>query len=276
MSEPKRNKNDKEGFTRVSMLLPTPLKDKARAIGGERGMTRVVINALTYYLNTNPVAVGEGVELEKDYERNRYFAQELMDLIAISETHEEIMDGFSEIEVPLWITTDGWSNRVSSRVKWAPEAPKKAKDWIEDPDITPEDKVARFEALGPETLGPDPEVEDGVEIPEPVVTPKSEVFKAAAAGSSDLLERIKAKAAEKGVDVDAANLVPASQIAQPAPVAVEPEPTPEPQWEPEEKAEQPEPKPEPEPKADSQDQLRACSECGDDLVDGECWTCELG
>lgn len=218
---------------RVVMLWPKELKDKVREVAGKRGITEFTVDAVSIHLGVS----GDLGSTNKELNEVKYFAQQLADQLVLGvESPEERLQALMEIEFPSWIDTSGWPPNFAARVHPEPVAiPEPEPDWISDESpLTPEEKVEKFEAL--EKPDPQPEVE--------VVATESDREMVAEPSRDDLFARVMAKAGGKLDDVPGLKL--ASQVEKPAPREEEPVVV---------------------------DSAPRCATCGEELVDGECWTC---
>jgi hypothetical protein len=229
--------NDK---TRVSMIWPQSLKEKVRDRVGSRGLTDFTISAVEAKLGIHDTHQADSRELNEVKD----FAQRLADALAMGGDYEDRASTLRLLEPPAWLQTIGWPDDLAAVVKPEDSTPEPVDEPDEEPEDVPE-QDSQHKSERP--------VED-VELP--AVGDPDTIRSSAPRGVTtvDLLERIQAKAAEKGVDLSGIDLKAASSIEAPA----EPEPA--------------EPA-EPEPAEKSAVDADACPNCGAQLVNGECWEC---
>jgi len=277
------------------MLWPESLKEQVRERVGGRGLTRFTLEAVQAKLNTHDVHQADSKELNQVKD----LAQRLADAIAMGGDYEDPEETLRYIDLPSWIQTVGWPDSTA-RVVSPEDSTSELVDQESDEPEPPEPPDHPFDPShtgmvcehlvfrdgGGDQCGLPPEAHtsgvydaDGYVKPElPAVgdpdTIRSTPPKAAVAGS--LLERIQAKAAEKGVDLSGVDLKPASTVRQLtkeerdeklARITGSGELTVIP-------AENLEPDPEPPAPVESIANPDACPECGSELVGGECWECE--
>lgn len=221
---------------RVSMIWPSELKQQVRDKAGKRGITDYLIEAAQIHMGVS----GGMAAQEQEINELRHLIQLLADRLAMGGGEQERREAFMEVELPAWIDTTGWPSTFASLVKPEPvvQVEPEVPQTVEVVAVVPPKQEAAPRAAAPKAkAAPEvPEVQ-----PDPIQTPVQ-------ASGSDLLERIRAKAMEKGVDISDAQLRPASTVSKPEPKQPSPEP------------ELPE--------------LPRCARCGQELVDGECWTCD--
>lgn len=263
--------------TRVAMMWPVEVKEAVREHVGGRGLTQFVIEAVKSKLDTRP----DQMATRKELNETRDLAQRMVDAIVRFGPEEDTLSVIQELELPVWIDTTGWPQEYVAAV--ARDEP--IAEVVNEPEPEPEpEPVAEPDDEDLHrpmfmTRPRPPEVEREVTTPEGV--------------SSSFLERVRAKAAEKGVEIDPSVLKPASQVAVPEKPAqptrhnhafervdgvlccncgawlddsTTPETLREADWE-------PEVTPEPEPVAEVATVSDACPKCGSELVAGECWEC---
>lgn len=214
--------DEKPATSRVAMEWPIELKEAVREAAGPRGLTDFAIEAVRAKLGTYDVHKENSEELNEV----RFLAQRLADVIALGGDYEDPAETLRLLELPAWIDTTGWPDKLKAVVKDEDE-------WDGDDYMPERTELDEYEFV-PSERRP---VED-VELPavgdpgtirsEPPVAPKG-----------DLLERLRTKAQEKGVDLSGVDLKPASEIERPDAI----------------------------PASDT------CPNCGSELVAGECWEC---
>ena len=158
------------------------------------------------------------------------------------------LQGLMELQLPEWIETAGWPKDMAARVR--PEA------------VVPEPEPAPAPAAK----------EEPAEKPSALAEAAAPEIKAV---GDDMLAKVMAKAKEKGVDLADIGLKPASEVQAPSkedlveegrklasdredliaqgvdPAALEVPVAP----------------------IEDVDEVRSCPNCGEELIDGECWTC---
>lgn len=221
-----------EPTDRVTMLWPSALKEKVRDRAGHRGLTSFTVEAVVNHL----MVADRQKQLEKELSETKYLAQLLADRIAMGGDYQDRHEALMEVDLPHWIDTQGWPDEYAELVK---------------PELV---EVAEPVTPVPATPTPVFQSADSRPVPEPPLPHD------AGGESDDLFAKIRAKAAEKGVDIDGMGLKRASDIpAQPEPEL----PT------------EALPKLARGVRAPTQvaPPLDACPKCGEELVAGECWTC---
>jgi hypothetical protein len=228
--------------TRISMLWPETLKEKVRERVGSRGLTDFTIGAVEAKLGIHDAHRADSRELNEVKD----LAQRLADALALGGDYEDRVSAMRLLELPAWVQTIGWPDDLAAVVH------------VEDSE--PEPIVS--------TSPPEPDQSDSedkiVESSDLPAIGDPDTIRSAPRGvrTTDLLERIQAKAAEKGVDLSGIELKAASSIEAPEPEVPEvPEVPQVPQV--------PDVAETPEPAADSD----VCPECGSEMVSGECWEC---
>jgi len=193
---------------RVAMEWPVDLKDQVREKVGPRGLTDFTIDAVRAKLATHTAHQAAVEELEEV----KFLAQQLADAIALGGDYEDTAETLRLFDLPSWIETTGWSDELVAIVR-------------DEDDYRP---------AHPPDRGPIRPVEDH-ELPA-VGDPGTVRSAPPVAPKGDLLERVRNKAREKGVDLSGVDLRPATEIEAPP-------------------------------------ATNACPNCGSELVAGECWEC---
>lgn len=240
--------------SRVAMMFPTDLKEHLQEVAGPRNLTTWVLNAIYDKLEQKAQGALDPAEakvLEGQLKEARKLAQTFADAIAATDDDPNPQRVLQSRNLPDWLDQKSWPQHLKVEPKPTPaievgaESPVERKvepvaqpDWVsEEPDwvdeAPAEEVKERFEKLDPE----------------PTVGPPN-------AERSDFLARVQAKAAELGLSVASDLPVP----AKPERVVEEPEPV--------EAQVLTEPAPLPQIKDPN-----ACSTCGSELVEGECWWC---
>lgn len=211
----------------TNMRWPIALKEAVKAKAGARGLTEFTLGAVEQRL----LSEDRVRDLEKEVGQLRYLSQLLADRVAMGGDHEDRNHLLMEVELPSWMKTDGWPKDMKGLV---PIVPPRVTKVYSDEELSKPMTAVGAEAVAPGQpasqveLGgsAEPEVHVSTDVRdyaddrviEEVVeqTPFAEaVFKEA---GDDLFSRIQQKAAEKGLDISGAGLVPASQIPKPDPV----------------------------------------------------------
>lgn len=290
-----------EGSERVTQLWPKELKAKVRAAAGDRGMSEFTIEAVSIHLGVDQDLTATTKELNEV----KHFAQQLADQVVLGiESPEERIQALMELEFPSWISTEGWPAVYAERVRPLPfheEREKAGFPPVEAPTCPVHPEVAIAPGgfcgkCGPTVVRRDPADED--RKPEPVVEPfetsepdRVAVFNEAVelteatpdpvldANRDDLFARMMAKTGGKLEDVP--GLKVASQVEAPAKPDCDIQ---EPHDDHETRTGRcPGVGPAEEPSGlyvDDDDQAQesrdsgVCPKCGEELVDGECWTCD--
>lgn len=276
-----------EDKKRVAMYWPAELQERVREKVGQRGLTEFTLQAVRAKLGEPEPTVDEG-QLNEAQE----VAQRLADALAMGGDYEDRQSQLRLMELPAWISTEGWPDDLAGIVPLEEpvaepithEVAPEAEEVEQEPDPAPEEAEPEIPQHPTDSDLHKPMFMSGrdqgmTDVPTPIAPVGSK--------ADDLLDRIKAKAAEKGVDVSGLKLKPASEVEQP-----EPKPEPEPidvtglvelQDEPDAATK---PAPDLEVPAPTPSELQAAPElgvqtgvefcpngCGSELVDGECWTC---
>lgn len=238
---------------RVSMQWPKPLKAEVRERVGARGLTEFVLDAVRLHLDGGAQRAQTDAQ---EINELKWLVQQLADRVAIGGDADVRKSGLMELELPAWIDTSGWPADMAALVKVPVASP--VSDEPERQECPQHAKT--FHVVGgecpkcrEERRAQEREAEEGPAPVAPLDLPHD-----TQGGSTALLDKVLAKAREKGVELADIGLKPASTIQPPldkqAEEAIEVM---------EEVAEVATAKP------------QVCSKCGDELVDGECWTCEL-
>lgn len=235
---------------RVVMMWPSELKEQVREVAGNRGMTEFTVEAVSIHL-------GVGADLsarEKELNEVKNFAQQLADQLVLGQASpQERLQSFMELEFPDWIDTSGWPASFAERVRpqlVEPEpVPMPMLDKENERVSVPQEPVAEVETVA----------ERIVQAIDKAESPKTEVLLEAAieeelapldlphdVNRNDLFARVMAKAGGKLDDVPGLKL--ASEVEKPAPKQAEPEV--------------------------SVSASELCPNCGEEMIDGECWTCD--
>lgn len=245
-----------EETERVSMVWPKVLKDAVREAAGDRGITEFSILAVEERL----VALQDGTgairqQLSKENNQLHWLIQQLADRVAMGGSLEDRLQNLMELDLPDWIETAGWPKAMAEQVKPAPfEEIVKQEECATHPrsfhDVGAQCPECLREKRADPTVPvapPAPKVETPEDLPEGLKSPVD-----------SMLAKVMAMANEKGVDLGDIGLKRASDIPAPDPIS---EPTPEVVVPVELEVIEVfgEPK---------------CPECGEELVEGECWTCE--
>lgn len=207
-----------ENVERVNMNWPNGLKDRVKAYAGARGLTEFTVTAVEVRLvDENRVQA-----LESEVSELRYLVQLLADRYVMGGDHENREAFLMELTLPTWLSTEGWPENLArqvprehvplpaaepvteERVPSLPPAP--VGQPTSEPDVPDNLEVAQEEMV--EATAPQDE-----DLHKPMFMTGGEAEGAAPAG--DMFERLRAKAAEKGIDVSGAGLVPASKVKAP-------------------------------------------------------------
>lgn len=230
-----------DNTSRVSMLWPESLKEKVRDRVGSRGLTVFTIEAVEAKLGIHDSHKADAKELNEVKD----LAQRLADALAMGGDYEDRASALRLLELPAWIQTVGWPDQLAAIVKPEDSTPEPV-----EPEPEPIVATSPEEA---ESSDSNDNIVESSELPavgDPGTvrsTPPGE------SKASDLLERIRGKATEKGVDLSGVELKPASSI---------------------ENESQPEASPrQEEPVATPVANPDVCPKCGTELVNGECWEC---
>lgn len=273
---------------RVNMNWPAALKERVTEAVGQRGLTTFAVAAVEEKLSSIDAQKrleGEVEGLRKEIDETRYLAQLLADRFVMSDDRRSAL---MEVDLPSWLETNGWPDELAALV------PKVDPEIAAAYDVPP-DQIDQIDPEAVDLVTPSTGVEEPVEDedlhrpmfmtgraepdqpqgePDPAVGITDEERQALElphdTQGDDLLERIRAKAAEKGLDIDQARLKPASQIPTPQrdKEADSPTDNPEPEIESPQVSEPQESTP-----VDTPVDKDLCPKCGDELVAGECWSC---
>lgn len=245
------------------MVWPAELKDRVRDKVGSRGLTEFVTEAVDLHLRGGADALAA---LEKELNETKNLAQLLADRTVMGGSNVDRLEAFMELELPSWMDTSGWPSEFAKRVH--PETAEEFDAKLEAgepvvllPELPPE--VVRDEptpqpevttcthcggegceqcnSVGEWLADPKTTVEEKVEkfealSPQETTGPDEDEFFAQKTSGSDLFAKVMAAT---GGDPLMNELKPASEV----------------------------PAPEAKPMID------ACPNCGDELVNGECWNC---
>lgn len=305
MSEPKR----------VSMEWPADLKEQVREVVGSRGLTDFTVQAVRTRLADRP----ENQDLHKELNETRDLTQRLADAIVRFGGDEDPLSRIVELELPAWIDTTGWPEAYVQAVRIEDPTPEpvgvqaekpfheqRAEHGLEPVDVPtcpkhPEVAIAPGGFCGKCGLDDEdlhsPMFMTGKKPPAetpPVTTPDLPHDRQ---GGNSLLDRVREKALEKGVDIDGANLKPASsltkeEIAEAYDVPADQVDTIDPEMQdlvtPAEDTTEPASDLEVQPDAaspstpvetpveaetDERPDVARCPDCKSELVNGECWEC---
>lgn len=236
---------------RVHMVLPEGMKERIRKAG--RGtLTAFITEACEERLT----GLGSLRELEREVDHLRYLVQALADRYAVGGDKEDREAFLMEVDLPSWVVTEGWPRHLARQVLKEDETGRRPKPSAKPVLIDRGGKAAE---------------EERTPTPPAFTTTQEPVQAQPPAGSkgADLFERVSQVASEKGLDLSASGLRPASEIPKPA-RQLDPEPEPEPTvsdllGEDEED----------DSSADEVELSQAgkCGNCGAELVGNECWTC---
>lgn len=208
-----------EETTRITQIWPVALKEEVQGKAGKRGMTEFTLAAL----RTRLAGEDRAKILERELSEVKYLAQLLADRYAMGGSAADRESALMEVELPSWMDTTGWPEALAKQVptptgRKRSDAETKAKVALIEPVETeptriPETNVGScpFYRNGKQcNLEPkhDGDHDNGTETWSDSV-PKE------APKSGDLLARVQAKAAEKGVEIGDGILKPASQIEPP-------------------------------------------------------------
>ncbi len=275
---------------RVVMLWPEELKEQVRDIVTKDGstITDFVVKAVEVHLGQSQ----DLGQVEKEVNEVRHFAQQLADQLVLGvNSPEERLQTLMEIDFPSWIDTSGWPSNFAERVRpefvtppvshmgdmddepgsthqravtegipSAPTVVRRRKDEevsVVAAEIAVRDKAILDRLQEAEDIeraqdeiiaaDPTPAPEEPVAVavePAPVVAPDRD----------DMFARIMAKAGGKRDDVPGLKL--ASEVAKPEPKEDGPNEVETQQLE-----------------AEAASAAGLCATCGDELIDGECWSC---
>lgn len=304
---------EEEPTTRVNMIWPESLKAQVREAVGVRGLTTFAVAAVEEKLSSIDAQKRLETEvqgLRKEVDETRYLAQLLADRFVMSDDRRTSL---MEVDLPHWMETNGWPDelaelvpkqsldaRVDAVIEGAitPGPHPPTADWSEDQrEVDDEDLHRPMFMSKPKRAGqsPAPVSErvkdelgpvDRMGLPPLVVTEPEKAVTLPVdlphdTQGDDLLSKIRAKAAEKGVDIDEARLRPASQIPSPSKDKQGDTPADDPGPD-NESPQVSEPQ-----ESTSGDNIvdnnvashsgsaaqNVCPKCKDQLVNGECWTC---
>ncbi len=232
---------------RVSMEWPAELKEQLRALVGSRGLTDFTIQAVKTRLADRP----ETQDLNKELNETRWLVQRLADTIVRSGDDDDPVSRLQEVELPAWVDTTGWPEAFVRAVRIEDPTPESVeKPFHEEradrglPPVDaptcpkhPEVAIAPGGFCGkcgskadteadknsPETESPqvtggaaadtEGDTDEDLHRPMFMTGDKTPDLPHDQQGGS-LLDRVKAKAMEKGIDINGANLKPASSLTK--------------------------------------------------------------
>lgn len=267
-----------EKTSRVVQLWPTELKDKANEVAGKGKLTELTIEAVEIHLGLS----GDLDARTKELNEVKYFAQQLADQLVLGvQSPEERLQALMEVEFPEWVDTTGWPANFADRVRPEPlvatdaevleVAGQNAERWsgaldklaeaekveerVEAPVVQTPVQVEAIRDLA--TAATSEKAKVLIEAAADVQVESEDEFFAKKVGRDDLFAKIMDKTGGKLDDVPGLKL--ASDLPTPAPkdeaTPAEDEATPEEVATPEVPV------------------AHRCPACGDELIDGECWTC---
>lgn len=212
---------------RVTMLWPEDLKEAVRERVGSRGLTEFAIEAVRAKLGTHDAHKADSKELNEV----KFLAQSLADTIAMATDYEDPASQLRVLDLPDWISTEGWPEHLQDVVPVEDSTPEPA--WVaedEEDGQDDEDLHRPMFMAGAATQAPGSENAPGGALEEeaPVEQPPNSEPGLAAdlphdTQSNDLLAKIRDKAAAMGITSDEfsiAGLKPASQVAAPRAVEI--------------------------------------------------------
>jgi hypothetical protein len=239
---------------RVTMVWPKALKDQVRDKAGQGGMTEWVMEAARIHLGVSGDLDATTVELNQA----KHLVQLLADRLVMGGEHDDRLQALMEVELPEWIDVTGWPAPMAALVK--PEAPTAPA--IGDPVTVTEVVPAKTPPPAVESVPESGEAPSEVPVQTPVDLPHDKQ----SGDRDDLFAKVMKKTGGKLEGVP--GLKVASEVEpppEPAPVDGPIEPLPE--------------------DVEAEKALEVieevveiatstkCPECGDELIDGECWTC---
>lgn len=215
--------------TRVTQNWPTELKEAVEAVAGKRGGTEFTLAAVRDRLSSSDRLL----ELDQELNDARYLCQLLADRYAMGGTAADRESALMEVELPSWLDTKGWPEALAKQVA-KPVAPKP------QPVVQPPPATVQVDLNGepekpaaPERI-PCPYHKQGQQCEHEArhkgkhhagdlewgeetqtLADRAERQVGEMPAGDALLARVQAKAAEKGIDLGGAGLVPASTIEQP-------------------------------------------------------------
>lgn len=262
---------DEEATERVTMVWPKDLKDEVRDKAGQRGMTDFIMEATRLHLGVSADLDATTTQLNEA----KHLVQLLADRLVMGGEHDDRLQALMELELPAWIDTTGWPTPMAELVH--PEVP--TAPLVGDPvtvtHAPPKTPPPAVDEL-PEPGEAQPPVPDKPEPSAPEVSTPVDLPHDKQGPRDDLFAKVMAKTGGKLADVPglkvAADVEPP---AEKAPVDGPIEPLDGPSG----------------LSVDDDDQAaealevmeevveiatkagKACPTCGDELIDGECWTC---
>lgn len=289
-----------EETERVNMVWPKSVKERVRDKVGNRGLTEFVLEAVDLHL------VGDTAErlqlAGKETNELKWLVQQLADRVAMGGDSDVRLQGLMELELPSWIETAGWPKEAADRVR--PDLAPKVKPEpdgtvvvsevvpakpIKEPEVKDSALVAatasEVKAVGDDMLAKvmAKAKEKGVDLASIDLKPASEVEAPEPKTPAPLPECVCGAV----IDSEECRLRAHSSGPRLASEPLEEERFPEDGDLPGmiRIGERVFPDVEPvieDPNADETEQLRAeaasaaglCAKCGEELIDGECWTCD--
>lgn len=214
---------------RVNMQWEQDLKDRVQDRVGKRGLTEFTVQAVEAKLAGHDTSQ----DLDKELNQTRDLAQQLADALVRSGDADDARARVMEIDLPAWLETTGWPQEFADLVPIEDAAPEPVNVPSSDPDeVIQQGPHSPQVAASAPTHGyteedlakPSWQVAGEVSLRNgetaTITTPPVVVTE-----GGSLLDRVRAKAAEKGVDMDGMDLKPASSLPKPpAPERPEPDP----------------------------------------------------
>lgn len=224
---------------RVVMNWPKELKEQVRAAtGGERGgLTDFVLKAVNLHLGNDSDIQGLEVQLGEA----RHFTQQLADQLVLGGGPEERLQFLMELQFPDWIQTQGWPEAYAERVR--PHQEARAEINAADPERPAEGTITVTEVVPARPIDRSGETDEiGGEECSNEVLPGDEGLPYAL-GVEDPA-KLDLPHDAQGDDLfsrlkAAGKLKVASDLPQPEPMVMR----------------------------------DICGTCGEEKIDGECWTC---
>lgn len=236
---------EEEETARVSMYWPKDLKDAVREKGGPRNITEFTIEAVRIHLEKDP----DIAELHEQLNQAKYTVQLLADRLVMGGEHSDRMQALLEVELPDYLDTTGWPPAFAERVRPVPSMKPVTIHEDAEAFVAHLDKIARDDdPIDPAEIEPEVKVVETIPAQASAMMEKAEsprtkelLDAVSSGGEDDFFSKIMSKTGQDLSGVP--GLKPASALKQPE---AKPVPTPV---------------------------ENLCPKCGEELIDGECWTC---